>query len=86
METLPIRSRILWDKLKRTDSQKLLAFIIALNITGLAIVVAVIVFWPVSLDSSPLAGLILLGVSSTALLFKRGLKGQVLRVWRYLKK
>lgn len=85
VETLPARSRELWKKLKREDNLTLTLVMTGLALSGIPIVVVVILVWP-QIDYSPLSGLILLGVGCGALLFKRGLKGQVLRVWRYLKK
>lgn len=76
----------LWKRQKRTDSVSLTVFMVLLLVVGFLAVASVVLYWPQGWDNSPITGLILLGVSSTALLFKRGLKGQVLRVWRYLKK
>lgn len=82
-----IRIKALWKRQKQTDSISLFIFMFGVcPAIGLLLVSVVALYFPARWDSSPVPGVIILALGCSALLFKRGLKGQVLRVWRYLKK
>lgn len=80
-----VRIKQLWQRQKREESLTLTLVMTCLALSGIPIVMILVLMWP-QIDTSPLTGIILLGLCCSALLFKRGLKGHVLRVWRYLKK
>lgn len=81
-----IRIKALWARQKRTDSVSLTIFLVLLLVIGFLIVALVALYWPREWDDSPVVGLAILLLAGSALMWRRGLKGQVLRVWRYLKK
>jgi|SRR5687767_3719547 len=91
IETFPDASRqqkiqSIWKRQKRTDNIGLFIFMFGVCPAIGLLLVSLVVFYAEAIDSSPVTPVIMLAVASSALLFKRGLKGQVLRLWRYLKK
>jgi|SRR6478736_3598069 len=75
------RIRDLWKRQKREDDLILTIIMTGLALSGIPIVLILVLMWP-QIDTSPIVGIIILGVACSLFFFR----SKVGRVWEWIKR